>query len=263
MTANKDSGYNINKIYDCSPITKCSRFTKLHYLLRYQQKTKQECADYEFELTKELTNDINSRNENQWTPLMLAARNGYVKMVRRLLSAGADPNLQEILGWTALLLAASVSKTDSSNEIVQLLLEHGANPNLQNKMGTSALSFAIKSLNKESTIETVKLLLEYKADPNLQNIYGKTILDYCFESSIIELLLKLNIKIISAADLNILKNYNMLYERELIINEQNEKIKLLENKIELLENKINDLSFLPPDVGGNQYISVENNFNKN
>jgi ankyrin repeat protein len=224
MSNDTDDIYNINNIYDCSPITKCSKFTKLHYLLRYQNKTKQECLEYEFELTKDLLKYLNCKNENQWTPLMLSARNGYIKMVRRLLSAGADPNLQNKNCNSALLMVFTATDLD-------------------------------KDLNRDLFIEMVKLLLEYKANPNLRNKYGKAILDYC-EPSKIELLLILNIKIISANDLKILKYYNMLYAREQIIKEQNKKIKML-------ENKINELSYLPPDIGGNQYISAENNYNKN
>ncbi len=38
--------------------------------------------------------DPNSQNESGVTPLMIAAQNGHIKMVRFLLNKGAKPNLK-------------------------------------------------------------------------------------------------------------------------------------------------------------------------
>lgn len=53
---------------------------------------------------------------------MVAAAKGRTAMVRELLSHGADPNVEDNDGWTAILCAAKEGHSD----IVMLLLEHHA-----------------------------------------------------------------------------------------------------------------------------------------
>jgi ankyrin repeat protein len=54
--------------------------------------------------------------------------------VRKLLSSGADPNLLEGEGFTALTIAAKKGHI----EIVRLLLEAGAHKNCVTPLGTAA-----------------------------------------------------------------------------------------------------------------------------
>ena len=86
--------------------------------------------------------------------------------VRLLLERGANPNLQNKDGWTALMYAAGSDRPLT----VRLLLERGANPNLQDKGGWTALMYAVRN----DYAEVVRLLLERGANPNLQNGCGKT-----------------------------------------------------------------------------------------
>ena len=79
----------------------------------------------------------------------------------------------------ALMLASKYSSTESSEEIVNFLLENGANVNIQNNMGTSALKFSAASSRKESSEKTVKMLLEHGANVNSQGIDGITTLMFC------------------------------------------------------------------------------------
>ncbi len=67
--------------------------------------------------------DPNLQNHNGETALMWASDNGYTEIVRLLLVAKADPNLQTKTGKTALRLAAA----RGHDEIVELLIEYGAN----------------------------------------------------------------------------------------------------------------------------------------
>ena len=57
--------------------------------------------------------------------LMLAAENGHIKMVERLIKAEANVNLRHKLGNTALTLAAQYGHS----QIVQLLMDSGADAN--------------------------------------------------------------------------------------------------------------------------------------
>ena len=59
-------------------------------------------------------------------PLVLAAKAGAARCVRRLVLAGADPNTVNIEGLTPLFAATTFG---APAEIVQLLLEAGADPN--------------------------------------------------------------------------------------------------------------------------------------
>jgi ankyrin repeat protein len=65
-----------------------------------------------------------SRNEGI-TPLMLAARAGNTDEVKKILSAGSNPNERSQYGWTALMFAS----WQGHLEPVTLLLDAGADPN--------------------------------------------------------------------------------------------------------------------------------------
>jgi len=65
----------------------------------------------------------------------------YVELTKLLLEAGANPNIQNKNGDTALMLSKSAEQS-------QVLLEAGANPNIQNMNGDTAL---MKSKSAEQT----------------------------------------------------------------------------------------------------------------
>ena len=70
------------------------------------------------------------------TPLLMAARNGHLGVMRVLLDKGANINVQSARGETALMRAASSSDV----EMVKLLLSRGAKPNIETNDGLTALS---------------------------------------------------------------------------------------------------------------------------
>ena len=82
---------------------------------------------------------------------MLAVKNKNEKIVKALLEAGANSNIQNNLGMTALMFACNIYLV----EIVQLLLSHNANVHLKNSEGKSALDMV--SYNKE----LIDLLTKY------------------------------------------------------------------------------------------------------
>lgn len=75
------------------------------------------------------------------TALMNAARSRNLDLVRLLLDAGADPNLQNNRGDTALISA--VYWGDDYTNVVELLIEEGADVKSRNNYGVSALRLAV------------------------------------------------------------------------------------------------------------------------
>src|SRR5262249_28422962 len=77
-----------------------------------------------------------------YTPLILAAREGYAVVMEPLVAAGADVNAKTSNGTTALMLAAQSGSTDA----VALLLDKGADVNAKEPVrGLTALMFAAAS----------------------------------------------------------------------------------------------------------------------
>jgi len=96
------------------------------------------------------------------TPLMRAARNGDVPVLRLLLSRGADPSLEQKNHVTALMLAAGLGRWLSTFadehtteaqmlETVKILLEHHVNVNAADDTGQTALHYA--ALSMDSVVE--------------------------------------------------------------------------------------------------------------
>jgi len=92
-----------------------------------------------------------------YTPLILAAREGYAVVMEPLVAAGADVNAKTSNGTTALMLAAQSGSTDA----VTLLLDRGADVNAKEPVrGLTALMFAAAS----DRAPVVKLLAGRGAD---------------------------------------------------------------------------------------------------
>jgi ankyrin repeat protein len=62
-----------------------------------------------------------------------------------LIDAGADVNLQDENGWTALHIAASVN----NQEIVEILVDAGANLDMETLDGYTALDLALQNDNNQ------------------------------------------------------------------------------------------------------------------
>jgi uncharacterized protein len=111
-----------------------------------------------------------------WTPLMYAARENAIDAARALAGAGADLNLTDPDGTSALVLAIINGHFD----LAQMLVEKGADPNVADATGAAALYAAVDmhtldetvgrpNPKSHSTVDAVGLvvaLLAHGANPN-------------------------------------------------------------------------------------------------
>ena len=100
---------------------------------------------------------VNGRCPGGSTPLMYAVFYGDAAMVRFLLEKGADPNIANDAGATALMWAAG------DLEKTRLLVEHGADVNAHSDGGRTPLMIAAGRFGSGAA---VKLLLEHGANPS-------------------------------------------------------------------------------------------------
>ncbi|GAB1602873.1 B-cell lymphoma 3 protein-like [Argonauta hians] len=146
-------------------------------------------------------------NKKKFTPLHLCVKINFIKGVRKLIKMGADVNLSDGYGNSALHLAVSSShlecldvilKTDSPSEcrkpnldtrnyegltplhtavqmcnieMIRQLLEAGANPDSKDyKSGQTPLFFAVENHHED----IIKVLLENDASVDIKNFAGFT-----------------------------------------------------------------------------------------
>ena len=103
--------------------------------------------------------DVNTKYQDEITPLMAAAANGKTDCARELLAAGADVHSMDRWGMTALHIAACNGRA----EVVEVLLQCNARVNDRNHDGETALHWA------GSSKECVALLLKANADPSIMD----------------------------------------------------------------------------------------------
>ena len=109
-------------------------------------------------LTKQVVNDLNASNKYGRTALMIATQPDNSAVVKLLLEAGADPNIQIesstpfMNGATALIMAS----IHGHIQTVQLLLKAGADPNKAAMTGETALGVAVTLAHYEIVDELIK-----------------------------------------------------------------------------------------------------------
>jgi len=115
--------------------------------------------------------DVNEKAEAGWTPLLFAAAQGYPRIVRMLLEAGANPEICNLRGITPLIYGARYGNLD----VCKNLLEFGADVDApdQGIEGITALMWA--SFN--GNIGLVRTLLKTKANPLIKSRRDQTALD--------------------------------------------------------------------------------------
>ncbi|XP_063771522.1 kinase D-interacting substrate of 220 kDa isoform X2 [Pseudophryne corroboree] len=106
--------------------------------------------------------DVDERNENGQTALMLAAEQGNLEIVQELLQKRANCNLEDVDNWTALISAAK----EGHLEIVRELVDCNANLEHRDMGGWTALMWA----SYKGCTEVVDLLLSKGANPNITGL---------------------------------------------------------------------------------------------
>lgn len=125
------------------------------------------------EVRKQLKSGVNvdERNEEGWTPLMVATRNQLDETVKMLLEHGANVNATTKDGKTPLIVAVSRDRTlSATRKIVRMLLERGANVNSVTDEGKTPLMLA--ALNEH--FEVVRILLDHGANIRARDKDGET-----------------------------------------------------------------------------------------
>jgi len=145
--------------------------------------------------------DIDKPTPEGMTPLMIAIDNQAYDTARLLLDEGANPNVWDWYGRTALYVAVDMgsfrgrashptaSSETTATDVVRKLLDAGVNPNAQMNMhrpsrGGNIGRFADELLTTGTTpllraaiggdVETARLLLEHGALVDLPNVQGLT-----------------------------------------------------------------------------------------
>lgn len=142
----------------------------------------------------------NARDRNGFTPLMYAAGNNNVSILKLLINAGADPNAIYQGNNNSVLYFAFFGHEYpyiGRTEFMTILLEAGANPNYNN--GRLPI---LNSAAGERDTETIKLMLNFGANPNILDDTGGTPLHKYFSSLPLSNLEIINILIENGVDVN-------------------------------------------------------------
>lgn len=115
---------------------------------------------------------------------MIAENKTTVKMIQTLLKNGADPNVMNKYGNSALNMA----RVKRNYEIVSTLLSGGAQVNLQDKHGNTVLkkevmdyigNYRMLDSLKQSTVKMIDIFMTAGGDINVKDKFGRTPLAHC------------------------------------------------------------------------------------
>lgn len=116
--------------------------------------------------------DPNTYNIGGFSPLSYALHsNNALSNIKTLLKFGANINQQnKINGWTLLMHACS-RKENAKIDVIKYLLGNGADVNIKNWVGQTALTMACKY---KCNFEAMSRLLDYGSDITIKDCFGKT-----------------------------------------------------------------------------------------
>ena len=116
---------------------------------------------------------VDQKDNNGITILMAALYFHACGLAKRLLVDGADVNIKNNNGETALFYA-TISDSEECNEVLHMLLRKGALVNVQSDDGMTALFLAVRDRNERA----FRVLLSEQADIYRVNGDNKTVLQY-------------------------------------------------------------------------------------
>ena len=127
--------------------------------------------------------DVNAKDEDGWTPLLLAVDCGHLEALQTLIDVGADVNAKNNSGDTPLHYMVSY---DSNPKVLHALINAGADVNAKNEDGKTSLYYAME---KGWSGEYLKILIDAGADVKEiimcwqsqyehPSLYGRSLLQY-------------------------------------------------------------------------------------
>lgn len=126
--------------------------------------------------------DINAKDHHASTPLILAARNNHLPVVRFLVERVAnvddyefpeDQQYNDFNGQTASIYAV----INDNLEMLKVLLANGADKNMTDALDQSLLSYAVQKNHPQ----IVRFLLSQKVDTGILDFNNYSALDYAIE----------------------------------------------------------------------------------
>ena len=117
-----------------------------------------------------MVHDINVSDDDGYTALLLAVRNGKIDTATMLLEQGVDVNqtIEDYDGWTALNIAC----LNDNIEMATMLLRWNANINTKE----SDMTTTLMTIAEEGNTHMVRFLLDHHAKVDLERDDGKTAL---------------------------------------------------------------------------------------
>ena len=129
--------------------------------------------------------DVNVQNENGYTPLMAASRDGRIECIELLIESGADVNMQDESGFTALTNAVQ----HSNEQTVKLLISKGADVNHRTKASFTPLMFLpYNNYPPANVSDLASALLAAGADVEAEDETGETALAHARKKGVQELI---------------------------------------------------------------------------
>lgn len=153
-----ESGADANSTY-----SQGSQRTLLHAVVRQYSWDSRKS---EIELLLEKGADLEAKDDDGQTPLVVAVQKELVETVNFFIEEGADIEAKDSHGLTPLMVAVQKSKLDTVN----LLLDEEADLAAKDDLGRTPLIVAVQ----KSTPGMVNLLLEYGADLEATDNHGRT-----------------------------------------------------------------------------------------
>jgi ankyrin repeat protein len=120
---------------------------------------------------------VNALGKFNRTPLHLASKYGNIEILKFLIRNGADPNVKNIHGFTALYVAALANNVAAIEILVQ---QPTVNVNEQDLGGMTPL---ISAACNGCSVETISCLLNNGASTTIQDSLGRAAIDWAREKN--------------------------------------------------------------------------------